>query len=133
MSKFPPDANRKLITKTKFENKSFTLLSHDLCQAESKSGFTIVRNGSQYFSAKNATIIRQRFTCQNYQKYRSSVLDRNNEYRDFQKFTYHYNRANQRPMYCLSEKIKSLGADLAIPELCSNCPMNICMISCQSL
>jgi len=97
MSKLPPDADRKLITKTKFKSKAFTLLSHDLCQAAIKNGFTIVRNGSQYFSAKNATIIRQRFTCQKYQKYKSSVIERNEEFRDFRKITYHYNRANQRP------------------------------------
>ena len=52
MSKLPPDADRKLITKTKFKSKASTLLSHDLCQAATKNGFTIVRNGSQYFSAK---------------------------------------------------------------------------------
>ena len=97
MSKLPPDTNIKLITKTKFKSKAFTLLSHDLCQAETKSGFTIIRNGSQYFSAKNATIIRHRFTCQNYQRYRSSVVDKNEEYKYFRKFTCHYNRANQRP------------------------------------
>ena len=38
-----------------------------------------------------------------------------------------------RPLYFFEEKISFRGADLAIPELCSSCPVNIFIMSSQSL
>lgn len=103
LASLPYDSDKRTISKHKFKSTPFQSLSAALIDAAQKSGFTISRNGTQHFSSKNGVTIRQRFTCQKYQKYKPTVsescnvLERNDEtFKDFRKITYHSNRVHQR-------------------------------------
>ena len=96
MKNLPHDATLKHQIKNKFKSQSYMKLSKDLREACGTCGFNIVQNGNQKFDLKRTgLIVRNRFSCQRYMTYKKTKRDITGD-REYQKYTLHNDRENQR-------------------------------------
>ena len=97
MSTIPEDANIISVQVPKrCKSTAHIQLSKYLQEASGPCGINIVQNGNQIFFNKLGPVIRNQFYCQRLMLRKGSARDASMENRDYQMYTLHNNKKDQR-------------------------------------